>query len=558
MLRGRWKIGVGVLGVAASAVGLLRCVGDTPGVSGPLPDSSTPTNDQISPPNDAPGADTAIPDSAPPPPTPDGSLAWVENYNTNFATHGLAIRDGVNPSYIGVGAYENGTGSDLNTYIGSKLLPSAGTQQKYWAPTVYALDPNGNTLWARGIPNSSDSAYFDSVATDVAGDIYIAGFMGPNTVNEILATAHSGAHLLVTKLKGDNSAFAWDHTFTTADANKYTLGNARVATRNGKVFVMMTFATSVTDDNTKSTTVSTASPGYGNVAVVAIDASNGNTLWTNRIGSTGMATVYGNGIATDEAGDVYVVGGGSGTIDAQLGGTGFPIMTIGAADNAFIAKLSATDGKSQWTRALGDPTNAYTYTRGISVRSGIVGVAGVFGGTVNFGANTTLATAGQTDGYVLALDAAKGGTLFATSMGGSLYDEIDSVGVDLWGNVIAVGTYSSTNAKIGSKSIPPSPVTLSIVSMKLNSTGTLLWSHTVLAALNDGGTLTGKNGFDLSISSLGVSNTGDVFFVGGMAGGGDFGSGTVTGRKSNIYDQYCKIVCSTYPAPDGIVVHFLP
>src|SRR5262245_39882773 len=92
------------------------------------------------------------------------------------------------------------------------------------------------------------------------------------------------------------------------------------------------------------------------------------------------AGVGGNDLATDAAGDVYMVGNFSGGMTPA--GSSSPLVSAGGND-IFVAKY-ARSGAFQWATSLGGSQN----DRGSSIAvdaGGNVVVGGIYAGTANFG-----------------------------------------------------------------------------------------------------------------------------------------------------------------------------
>ncbi len=267
--------------------------------------------------------------------------------------------------------------------------------------------------------------------------------------------------------------------------------------------------------------------------------SGGNLIWNTFLGGDG--TDYGNGIAVDGSGHVYVVGD-------SLATWGSPIRVYTSGRDAFAAKLDSGGNLTWHTFLGGDGTDG---GRGIAVDgSGHVYVGGHSWGT--WGSPIRAYTSND-DAFAAKLDS--GGNLtWNTFLGGSDDDVGYGIAVDGSGNVYVGG---------GSEAAWGSPIRAyssdsDAFAAKLDSGGTLTW-HTFLG----GGS--SDNGRAIAVDGSGhvyvgghswgtwgspiraYSSNADAFaakldsggnltwhtFLGG--GGSDYGRGIAVGRSGNVY-----------------------
>jgi hypothetical protein len=130
--------------------------------------------------------------------------------------------------------------------------------------------------------------------------------------------------------------------------------------------------------------------GASDLFVAKLDPS-GKCLWS--AGASALADLQqGGAIAADNAGNVLLVGGFSGSVDFGGG----PFVSAGDRD-IFLVKLDAA-GEQLWSRRAGSPLN--DYATGVAIDSaGNILVTGGFNGTADLGTGP-LVSGGKADVFV--------------------------------------------------------------------------------------------------------------------------------------------------------------
>jgi hypothetical protein len=200
------------------------------------------------------------------------------------------------------------------------------------------------------------------------------------------------------------------------------------------------------------------------------------------VGSTG--TDGATSVATDKAGNRYVTGGFSGTVNFNPNGNAVIVTSLGTKD-AYVAKY-APDNTLIWVQRMGGNVTSGGNTVVLD-GSGNVYVGGGFSGSgADFG-STLLNSAGGSDGFVTKLDV-NGNFQWASRWGTSANESSSGLGLDSQGNV-----YTSGSVLGGSCTM-----------LKFSPAGATVWSESI--ATNPG---VGGSGFA-------VDSSGDLFV------GGDF------------------------------------
>ncbi len=306
----------------------------------------------------------------------------------------------------------------------------------------------------------------------------------------------------------------------------------------------------VGDDAGRAVTTDGAGNAYvtGNFSgTVDFDPSAGVTNLTSDGGSDGYVAKYtpagalvwakalggdgAAGIALDGQGNVYTVGTlfGQGDFDPSAGV--YTLIGNGAWD-AYVSKLDSS-GNFVWAKALGG--SAEDFGTGIAVDfAGNVVATGFFRGTADFdpgAAAYNLTSAGGDDAFMAKLDSA-GNFLWAKSWGGATHDRAYGVTLDAQGNAVTTGYFT------GTADLDPGPgvqnrtaaFTDGYVS-KLDPDGNLLWASPL-----------GQTGNTVSVvgTAVAVDGSGNVYTTGGFQGTADFdpGPGTFSLSSAGYNNPY--------------------
>jgi len=219
------------------------------------------------------------------------------------------------------------------------------------------------------------------------------------------------------------------------------------------------------------------------------------------VGSTWNVT---HAVATDAAGDSYVTGRFSGTVNFNPNGTNTSLTAIGVGD-VFVAKYDPNN-TLVWVKQMGGTGTTADTGKSIALDSSAnIYVAGNFSGTTTFG-STKLSTSGS-EGFVEKLNA-NGTVQWAKSYGTNGEDAV-GVGVDSSGNVYTLGAnWSSSSNSNWTDDF-----------FKFSSKGSAVWSESIYTHET------------LSASGFAVDGSGDVFADGVFSGTVNF---SPTGRPHYV------------------------
>lgn len=345
--------------------------------------------------------------------------------------------------------YVAGTFTSPNITFGTTTLIKAGTNYTDADVFLVKYDTGGNVLWAKSGSGGSGVNYAYSVATDPAGNIYLAGSYASTSIT-FGTTVLSGGTFYLTKYSTSGNV-VWA---TSSGGNIY--GPLSIAVNaSGNVYMAGSyFGNSITLGTT--TLTHTGGLGY-HLFFVKYDAS-GNIIWAK--GENGDFDDYGYSVALDVTGNPYVVGAFlSNTVkfDAVV----LTNTATAPAYDSFILKYDS-NGNVVWAKSA-DASTAATWPgsndRPYSVTidaTGNIYMAGAFlCTTLTFGStilNNATGANGYFDVYVVEYDAS-GNVLGAVSAGGNSEDYTYAAAADASGNIYITGTFVSTTIPFGTDTL---------------------------------------------------------------------------------------------------------
>ncbi|OWK43389.1 Lead, cadmium, zinc and mercury transporting ATPase [Fimbriiglobus ruber] len=221
------------------------------------------------------------------------------------------------------------------------------------------------------------------------------------------------------------------------------------------------------------------------------------------LGIGGTGSDQANAIATDAAGDSYVVG-----TYQQAVNFGGSTLTATAATDGFVAKYSPS-GVLQWAKDLGGTTATAVAVDG----SGAAYVAGFFTGSVTVG-TVNLTAGGNTHTFVTKLNSV-GAFVYSAQVVGTSTDFEHGIAVDGSGDAYVTGYYDGTPV-FGANSLSNSSVDEMYVA-ELNPAGVFTRAMQATGA----GTSRGIG--------VGVDVVGNTYVTGYFSGSQTFGSTTLSG-----------------------------
>jgi hypothetical protein len=238
-------------------------------------------------------------------------------------------------------------------------------------------------------------------------------------------------------------------------------------------------------------------------------------------GIGGSGHDYGNAIAVDTYGDIYVTGTFAGTVDFDPG-SGTANLTAAGGDDAFVARYDAS-GNYVWAFRLGGAGSGGDLGKSIAVDAGgNVYVAGGFASTTDFdpGSGTANLSPGSYATAFIARYNSSGGYVWAFRLGGTNAGTgVQSIAVDGSGNVVATGSFSGSidfDPGSGSATLRGTQSSADIFVAKYSSSRGYLWAFAV-------------GGSDYEIGrGVAVDGSGNVYVTGMFSGSFNFNPGSGT------------------------------
>ena len=340
---------------------------------------------------------------------------------------------------------------------GTPIRPITGDDDVF----VVKMDPNGRRLWMTFL-GGEDSDYAADVALDEAGNVYVSGISWSAwSCLDAPCTARSQSDSdpsFVAKLDPEGNLL-WN-TF---------LGGDRYGTNEIYVSIAVHGTDSVYVTGQGSHTWGTplrAHAKQDDAFVAGLD-SDGNLVWNTFLG--GSANDYGNDIATDSLGNVYVVGESNSGWSCDSTPPSCMVEPYYGYD-AFVAKLGS-NGSLLWNSFLGGTSGDSAYGIAIDDADHLF-VTGTSGGSWGDPIRSYTESSyewGHDDAFVASMDTS-GNRIWNTFLGGNSDDEGYAIDVDHRGHVYVAGYSGNSWGTSSSQTYEDAFVA------GLDADGNLLWN----------------------------------------------------------------------------------
>lgn len=360
-----------------------------------------------------------------------------------------------------------------------------GNQDAFVAKFNPATSGAASLVYSTYLGSSSGNAFGLGIAVDSAGNAYVTGGTGstnfPTTPGAFQTVAGSPGDAFVTKLDPTGSALVYSTYVGGSGNNEQGLGI--VVDSAGDAYV--TGFTDSLNFPTKNAFQASLGGGLVDAFVTKLNPAGSALLYSTYLG--GSSNEQGTSIAVDSSGNAYVTGN-TGSINFPTTVGAFQTNVSGVGD-AFVAKINpAVSGTASviYSTYLGGSASdegfgiavdstGDAYVTGLTFSTDFPTTPGAFQRTLN----------GNEDAFVTKLNATGSTLVFSTLLGGSSFDQGNTVALDSAANVLVAGETSSTNFPVTADAFRSSSQGANDAFVtKLNSGGSSLVFSTYLGGTN--------------------------------------------------------------------------
>ena len=252
-----------------------------------------------------------------------GKLLWVRTLKGSNIEGRAACADPYGNTYV-AGIFQ------LTITEGSTSVVSQGGNDVFMAK----YDTVGVLQWIKRAGGGKDDAP-GGICTDIAGNLYVAGYIGDNATFAAINVLCAGGHdVFVAKYNSADGALAWAYAYGGKGDDEAT---AISADASGRTYVTGFFTGKV-----QFATMTLSSAGPKDIFLF-LHTSTGKFQWAHSAGGANGLD-EGLGLACDGQSNAYLTGHFTNSVNFD----NFSI-DAGASDNAFIAKY-AVNGTLLWLK----------------------------------------------------------------------------------------------------------------------------------------------------------------------------------------------------------------
>jgi hypothetical protein len=304
-------------------------------------------------------------------------------------------------------------------------------------------DASGNYLWAIGMGTNNGNDEGKLLALDALGNIYVAGsFDGTTDFDPSATTAN------LTSLGMNDDAFIAKYSPAGTYIWAKNIGSAgqpyiidMEIDVNGDVVFIGAFWGTV-DFDPSASNLDVTPVGIQDMYIAKLNSS-GNLVWVKNLGAAGSYCL-GASLALDNAGNIYATGTFENTVDFDPSGVVLNLTSLGYAD-IFIAKYN-TSGGLIWAKTIGG-TLASESVKDLEIDANEnLYLTGSYHSSTDFdpsGATVNIPYSGGQDIFIAKYDSL-GNYLWAKNISGANNETVQSLSVDVSGNLIITGSFYAT------------------------------------------------------------------------------------------------------------------
>jgi len=371
---------------------------------------------------------------------------------------------------------------------------------------IVKYDVYGTALWAvHAGGNSSDGG--SSIATDGAGNIYVTGtfgnpsitFFGTTLETITITNAESGMNDMFIVKYNASGQVLWAQ-----NGGGNTNGICVSVDGSGNAYVTGAFYGPFVTFGT--VTLTNEGTSESDMFIVKYD-TYGSVQWAESAG--GSDGDYGNSIATDSSGHVYVTGRFTSSV-ITFGSTTLTNANPGSRD-IFIVKYDAINGDVIWAKREGGSSEDHDGGVTTDASGNVYMTGGFMSPSITFGTITLINAAPfYNDMFIVKYNSA-GTVQWAKRAGGDGQDNGEGIAAHDSDFVYVTGGFSSTTITFGNITLTsPKKSGINIFTVKYDDTGNVLWAKSA-----------GGTGTDIAWS-VATDLSGNAYVV------GYFSSSTIT------------------------------
>ncbi|UOK43900.1 MULTISPECIES: SBBP repeat-containing protein [Flavobacterium] len=368
-----------------------------------------------------------------------GNYVYAKSFGDEGSDWGsCVVVDGSGNAYI-TGGFQYTV--DFDPSAGVANLRSAGWNDIFLAK----FDAAGNYMYANalgGLQHDNGSG----IAVDGSGNAYVTGGFcyiadfDPSAATANLISGGGQDNCFIGKYSSTGN-YIWAKSLGGYDSlPDYAEGHGITRDALGNTYVVGIFTGTVDFDPSGEVANLVSFDGMYDIFFAKYDAS-GNYVFAKSFGGSGQQ--FGNSIAIDGSGNIYITGNFASTTDFDPSAGVANLSSSGQGD-IFLAKYDVS-GNYVYAKKLGGAD--HDEDRCIVVdASGNAYVTGFFSGTADFDPSAgvaNLSSAGQRDIFLAKYDSS-GNYVYAKKIGGASSDESHDIAIDTGGNAYITGYFQNT------------------------------------------------------------------------------------------------------------------